>query len=143
MKQKVAQFVYKHTYFFASMYHALKAQKQSGLSTRHIAETAKHDSEAYDVTGRMLLAANDFVTKRGARFIVISDPKLAPRFADFLDKTLASAGIPYLPLYEAFAEAKDEPLLIENDVHWNALGHKRVASAVGAFMLANGVFEPD
>jgi hypothetical protein len=161
LKQRLDDYILGNTYFLARLYSIFKSQDRvigranddplkilkiewrilrKQLMPRRV-ETDNDNIQAdYGITKSLLLSLNDLVTQNEARLIVVSVPTEDENLRRFLTNTLQSAGIPYLPLDEAFSTIK-EIVTFEHDPHWNVLGHKVVAVAVENFLLDLGVFQ--
>ena len=98
----------------------------------------------YLLTMKLLLGLDEQVEKMGSRLLVASIPMLGEEFQKIeraVAKTLAYAGVPYLPLTESFADRFDQ-LKLDWYGHWNAEGHAVAADSIDAFLREQGVFEP-
>jgi len=72
--------------------------------------------------------------------VIVSVPS-SPEIVDFLKDASQSAGIPYLPLDDAFAGFSREQFAFKHDNHWNNFGNQIAADAVASFLLDLGILE--
>lgn len=93
----------------------------------------------YDLTRELLRAMQHIAAAHGATFVVayqpnhvfpVGSPEAATRAArDLVVDLCASLGIPFVDVGPAFASRRDE-LVIPDDGHWTAAGHRAVAEAL-------------
>jgi lysophospholipase L1-like esterase len=141
--QVVGKFLRAHSYLFGRVHRRLW---DAWLEPRIAPASGRLSPDGpevdYLLSMRLLLALAQSVEAAGSRFLVASVPMPEPETAPVersVAKTLAWAGVPYLPLTAAFGDRLDA-LMQRWNGHWNAEGHAVAASAIEVFLVSEGVF---
>ena len=102
-------------------------------------ETDFHRLPGYDMTRELLRAMRRIAAANGAAFVVayqpnhvfpVGAPDAATRAArDLIVDLCASLDVPFVDVGGAFVDRRDE-MIIPNDGHWTAAGHRAVADAL-------------
>ncbi|OPZ30493.1 MAG: hypothetical protein BWZ02_00736 [Lentisphaerae bacterium ADurb.BinA184] len=163
LRQRVGTFILGRTYLYATLYRAVSkrapvspppatppaaapAAPATAVPDREAPHAAAESKgrRAIDDDGRLTAAIlHEFAEsarQHGARLVVVSAP-MNPARVGQVRSALEPAGVPYLPLDDAFAHRR-EPVRFAHDKHWNARGHAVAATAIEAFLERQGVFGP-
>ena len=124
------------------LYHGL--QGMDALLGAHPTGDAREEAGApvppldLAVTRALLAALAALVRQEGARLAVVSNPA-EPWLREALADQLASLGVPYGALDEAFRGRARGEVKFARDPHWNAAGHATAARAVEEFLGDAGI----
>lgn len=151
IKQRIDRFFLGNTYFLSRLYRPLnsayydfrrllRGDEKDGTNVE-----PPHVEQPHALIKALFLELQKATIENGSRLVVVSCPAAgegkpaeAAESIQHLSGALSAAGIPYLPLDQAF-EGKGITTRFEHDRHWNADGHRLAAETIDSFLKDTGI----